>query len=208
MKKHLPEHASHAPSTISGKKSSFKRTQFMNDLTHAGKESFSHIKSEAKYGLKSRKQLMNPELAWGGPYKIPESIKLPKFVSTIEKMDPVHQSKPSLEQEIKMRSQKMYHTASRNLNDFHTYTGEFQHRAPSGYGILVFENGEAYRGQWSNGIMHGEGVFITRNGNGFCGNFRNGKPDGKGEIWIWDWLNSTVLETVNGEWINGKWHTY
>lgn len=211
MKQHLPEHAEvDSPTATASKKKSFSRTQYMNDLTQAGKESFTHAKSLNKYGIKSRKELMNPELAWGGPYSIPHNIHLPSFAKLIEITEPRTQMKPQYtdSEKLKKKSRATFYEISRNLNNFHTYTGEFENRNPSGYGILVYENGEAYRGQWKKGLFHGTGIFITKNGNGYSGEFKDGRPEGKGEIWIWNWFERKVQDQIVGEWINGKWHPH
>jgi len=205
-KKHLPEYASTKYTGHSGKSRSFKRAEFMNDLTHAGNESFAHVQSNPNFDVKRREDLMNPNLAWGGPYRIPKRIKIPKFAQVISNHPTRQDYILSPHEELQKKSEEHYHTDGRNLNDFATFTGEFIRRRPSGYGILVYQEGEAYRGQWKGGLQEGEGVFITRNGNGYSGQFRKGKPCGRGEIWVWDWFGNKVKDHFKGEWVGGKWN--
>ena len=184
-----------------------ERTKYMNELTQAGVCSYKFAKSQPALQIKGQNELTDGKYAWGGPYKLPSKIVPQNFSKIIHSY--VSQQQPifSDEQIEKQKSLRNFWTESRNLNDFATYTGEFENRVPQGYGMIVFDNGEGYRGMWKLGLSHGKGLYITQNGNGYYGEFKDGLADGKGHLWTWDWVNGRALSFEQGEWTNGKWIT-
>jgi len=209
----LPEHGIQYESRFASNRSEqfffkFDRTPFMNDMTYAGDASFESAKLDSNLNVQGRKNLVNANLAWGGPYKILTGFLQPKYIEIVEDLKPRNKVVLSKEDELKKKSRTHYHTTGRNLNDFPTYSGEFENRLPSGYGIIVFEGGEAYRGMWKKGLPHGNGVFISKTGNGYAGEFKKGQPQGKGQIWVWDWYRNEVVDTVEGEWVGGDWYSF
>ncbi len=50
-----------------------------------------------------------------------------------------------------------------------SYTGEFQHNAPNGWGTRSFPDGDKYSGEQKDGLRHGQGIYTKLNGTRYEG---------------------------------------
>jgi hypothetical protein len=113
------------------------------------------------------------------------------------------------------------------------YIGEFSDGQKSGYGILLYENGNKYLGQFKNNKFCGEGIFYFANGDILQGTFVNnllsglsrfkskkgyeyygywvdGKKNGWGRMrnqtaWAYD-SETYIPESYDGKWLDNVFH--
>jgi len=87
----------------------------------------------------------------------------------------------------------------------------------SGFGKLVFANGESYEGNFKMGLFHGDGTYLHKNGSKYVGEFNEQRKHGIGSYsfsdggvytgeWQNDFPNGEGLRTwSNGETYYGDW---
>lgn len=88
---------------------------------------------------------------------------------------------------------------SRLIRAQSNYTGQFSNSSISGYGRLIFPNGDVYSGDFVNNIISGRGSFRSASTNSeYIGDWSNGQFNGFGLLY---YANGDVYE---GNWICGK----
>ena len=134
----------------------------MNDLTLAAQQCSDYMASgkgrDKGINPKPRKELLSEEhLAWGGPYILKKDSEVPELFKILKDLKLPGSKDNSI-------AQSAFYSESRNLEERPTYTGEFGHQQPNGFGVLVYGSGCGYRGQWKNGAFHGQGFAVAVTG--------------------------------------------
>ncbi len=80
-----------------------------------------------------------------------------------------------------------------------SYEGYWENGKKSGFGMYLWDIGDAYMGEWKNDKMHGFGSYTYANDNGYDGSFVNGFIHGKGRFYV----KSTNVTKANA-YENGK----
>ena len=141
----------------------------MNELTLAASKAREFLMRITEYAIEDHNTLAEPKLRWSGPIALSELTFPAKFAHKIETAADGVQS--SLNPQREQSNLSTFYTASRNLIEYATFTGQMKNKIPHGYGVLIFGQGDGYFGQWAEGLMQGKGLFMARNGNSFNGNF-------------------------------------
>ena len=84
-------------------------------------------------------------------------------------------------------------------SEYDFYDGEWEYGTWSGYGTLVFKNGDKYVGQFSRGNFEGKGTYYFKNGDKYVGQFRRGQFEGEGTYYVYNPMYKLI-----GEWKDGK----
>lgn len=86
--------------------------------------------------------------------------------------------------------------------DSGVYQGETNLKnQPSGFGKIIFKNGNCFKGEWKNGNIHGNGKFYFSSGNIYIGNFLYNLKNGYGTFF---YVNAK--EKYQGHWKNDLKH--
>jgi len=83
------------------------------------------------------------------------------------------------------------------------WSGDLDHNSslPSGYGKMVFRDGQVYEGRVLNGLRHGAGKNIwSKSGQVYNGEWQHGRRNGRGTH---TWADG---KTVTGQWQEGHLH--
>ena len=83
------------------------------------------------------------------------------------------------------------------------YTGTFKGKF-HGFGSYVLPSGSVYIGEWKNGNQEGSATFVSKDGFRYVGKFKNNKYHGKGEFYIMQTGEKTIVEHNEGEEIKKK----
>lgn len=73
-------------------------------------------------------------------------------------------------------------------------------RLPTGYGRMVFPDGQVYEGRCKSGLRHGQGRNVWSNQQVFTGDWLEGRREGRGTH---TWPDG---RTVTGSWVKGHLH--
>ncbi|CAD8085927.1 unnamed protein product [Paramecium sonneborni] len=84
--------------------------------------------------------------------------------------------------------------------DGNKYMGEFQKNRYEGLGIFLYADGRKYEGGWMNNQMHGKGTFFWPDGRKYTGNYHLDQKEGFGEFLF---ENGS---SYRGMWKQGKQH--
>lgn len=74
------------------------------------------------------------------------------------------------------------------------YSGSLVGGQKSGYGAMVWPNGDRYEGEWKNDLQNGNGSFVYADGEKYEGQWKDGKKNGSG---TYSWIDGRKYV---GEW--------
>lgn len=80
------------------------------------------------------------------------------------------------------------------------YQGDLKDGKRSGWGVLIWDNGDRYEGEFKNDKRHGKGKLVWANGEIYEGDFKDGRRTGQG---IYYWQDG---HRYDGGWLNDQPH--
>ncbi|XP_077354596.1 MORN repeat-containing protein 3-like isoform X2 [Festucalex cinctus] len=79
------------------------------------------------------------------------------------------------------------------------YEGEWREDQRSGWGRMLFRDGDVYEGEWTEDKEHGFGIRRYANGNRYEGSWRDGEKSGTGKLYFRD-----QGQLYRGLWVRGE----
>ncbi|XP_077398397.1 MORN repeat-containing protein 3-like isoform X2 [Vanacampus margaritifer] len=79
------------------------------------------------------------------------------------------------------------------------YEGQWREDQRSGWGRMLFGDGDVYEGEWTSDKEHGLGIRRYANGNWYEGSWRDGEKSGNGKLYYCD-----KGQLYRGLWVRGE----
>lgn len=88
----------------------------------------------------------------------------------------------------------------------HILQGNYKDGMKTGFGKMIFPNGDIYEGEWLEDKIHGEGSYTyKKSGDIYSGSWSNGKKCGQGRYEYAADSSQLVGEWVDGDIVSGSW---